>query len=242
MSLTLFWRSLVDFFFPPKCPFCGVILDGLSDNRPCPLCLTQVKPFGHPKCPRCGLGFATENGEDHFCSACLTEERYFTMARAIGSYEGLMKEAISRFKYHGAIRLAKPLGILLTEYQDPDFPFSEFDLILAVPLHRRRLRQRGFNQATLLARRVSRTHSIPLDSDSLQRTRFTEPQTRLSGPERQKNIRGAFKVLKPEIIAGKHILLIDDVFTTGATVQECSKVLVKGGAKRVDVLTLARVL
>jgi ComF family protein len=153
-----------------------------------------------------------------------------------------MKEAIPRFKYHGAIRLAKPLGLFLAEYQDPDFPFSEFNLILAVPLHRRRLRQRGFNQATLLARRVSRAHSIPLDSTSLLRSRFTEPQTQLSGPERLKNIRGAFKVGRPEIIAGKHILLIDDVFTTGATVQECAKVLVKGGAKRVDVLTLARVL
>jgi len=242
MSLSFFWRSLIDFFFPPQCPFCGRVLGGSAANRPCPLCLAQIKLFDHPRCPCCGLGFVTEQGEDHLCAGCLTEERYFTTARAIGPYEGLMKEAIPRFKYHGAIRLAKPLGLLLAEYQDPDFPFSEFDLILAVPLHRRRLRQRGFNQATLLARRVSRAHSIPLDSTSLLRTRFTEPQTQLSGPERLKNIRGAFKVFRPEIIVGKHILLIDDVFTTGATVQECAKVLLKGRAKQVDVLTLARAL
>jgi ComF family protein len=188
------------------------------------------------------LGFREAPGDDHLCSGCLTEERYFTKARAIALYEGLMAEAISRFKYQRDSRLAKPLGTLLAEYQDPEFLFAEFDLMLAVPLHPQRLRQRGFNQSILLARRLSRTHSIPLDLKSLQRTRQTQPQTHLSGSERQKNIRGAFEVRKPEVISGKHVLLIDDVFTTGATVQECSKVLLKAGAKEVDVLTLARAL
>jgi ComF family protein len=153
-----------------------------------------------------------------------------------------MAEAISRFKYQGASRLAKPLGAFLAEYKDPEFPFADFELILSVPLHPRRLRQRGFNQSLLLARRVNRMHSIPLDFTALQRTRHTEPQTQLSGPERRENIRGAFEVRRPEGIVEKHILLIDDVFTTGATVQECSRVLLKAGAKRVDVLTLARAL
>jgi ComF family protein len=134
------------------------------------------------------------------------------------------------------------LGTLLAEYQYPEFLFSAFELILSVPLHPRRLRQRGFNQSLLLARRVSRTHSIPLDFTALRRTRHTEPQTQLSGSERQKNIRGAFEVRRPELIAEKHILLIDDVFTTGSTVQECAKVLLRADAKQVDVLTLARAL
>ena len=237
-----FWRALVDFFFPPKCPLCGESLGELPLERPCPLCLSEIKFFSHPRCPRCGLGFRETPGDDHLCSGCLTEERYFTKARAIAPYEGLMAEAISRFKYQGASRLAKPLGALLGEYQDLEFPFAEFDLILAVPLHPQRLRQRGFNQSMLLARRLSHRHSIPLDFTSLQRTRHTLPQTHLSGSERQKNIRGAFEVRRPEVISGKHVLLIDDVFTTGATVQECSKVLLKAGAKRVDVLTLARAL
>jgi len=153
-----------------------------------------------------------------------------------------MMEVISRFKYHGASRLAKPLSTLLSEYKDPELPFSEFDLILPVPLHPQRLRRRGFNQSLLLARRVSRHHSIALDFKSLQRIRHTQPQTELSGAQRQKNIRGAFEVRNPFVIEEKRLLLIDDVFTTGATVQECSKVLLKAGAKRVDVLTLARVL
>jgi ComF family protein len=240
--MTPFWHALIDFFFPPKCLFCGESLGELPDDHPCPLCSSRIKSFSHPHCPCCGLGFGDTPGEDHLCSRCLTEERHFTRARAIGPYEGLMAEAISRFKYQGASRLAKPLGALLAEYKDPEFPFADFELILSVPLHPRRLRQRGFNQSLLLARRVSHTHSIPLDFTALRRTRHTEPQTQLSGPERQKNIRGAFEVRRPEGIAEKHILLIDDVFTTGATVQECAKVLLKAGAERVDVLTLARAL
>jgi len=240
--MTPFWHALIDFFFPPKCLLCGESLGELPDDHPCPLCSSRIKSFSHPRCPCCGLGFGDTPGEDHLCSRCLTEERHFTTARAIGPYEGLMAEAIHRFKYQGASRLAKPLGTFLAEYEDPEFPFADFELILSVPLHPRRLRQRGFNQSLLLARRVSRAHSIPLDFTALRRTRHTEPQTQLSGSERQKNIRGAFEVRRPEGIAEKHILLIDDVFTTGATVQECAKVLLKAEAKRVDVLTLARAL
>ena len=240
--MTPFWQALIDFLFPPKCLLCGESLGELPDDHPCPLCFSRIKFFSHPRCPRCGLGFGDTPGEDHLCSPCLTEERYFTRARAIGPYEGLMVEAISRFKYQGSSRLAKTLGTLLAEYKDPDFPFSDFELVLCVPLHPHRLRQRGFNQSLLLARWVSRAHSLPLDFTALQRTRHTQPQTQLSGYERHKNIRGAFEVRRPELIAEKQILLIDDVFTTGATVQECAKVLLKAGAKQVDVLTLARAL
>lgn len=234
----LFGRTLVDFFFPPRCPFCGA--GSKESERPCPLCLSQIHFFSHPRCPRCGLGFATDCGDDHLCSGCLAEERTFAKARSIASYAGLMAEVIARFKYQGASHLARPLSAFLAEYQDPEFPFSPFDLILPVPLHPQRLRQRGFNQSNLLARRISRRHSIPLDFTTLKRIRPTQPQTQLSGPERRENIRGAFEVQNPQTIQKKHLLLIDDVYTTGATVGECSKVLRKAGAGQVDVLTLAR--
>jgi ComF family protein len=133
------------------------------------------------------------------------------------------------------------LGSFLVEYRDPEFPFSDLDLILPVPLHPGRLRQRGFNQSLLLARYFGRKHSIPLDFTALQRSRPTPPQTQLSGSQRQTNVRGAFQVRRPEGVSEKRILLIDDVFTTGATVRECAKVLLGAGAKQVDVLTLARV-
>jgi ComF family protein len=242
LPMSPFWRALENFFFPPKCPLCGISLGENGADLPCPVCLAGIKVFSHPRCPRCGLGFGETAAEDHLCSGCLTKEQSFTRARALGPYEGLLEEAISRFKYRGSLRLAKVLGALLAEYKDPDFPFSGFDLVLPVPLHPRRLRQRGFNQSLLLARRISRRHSIPLDFVALQRSRPTQPQIHLSGSEREKNIRGAFEVLRPERIAQKHILLIDDVFTTGATVDECSRVLLKAGAKQVDVLTLTRAI
>ena len=237
-----FGRAFIDFFFPPQCPICGKALGKYPMDRPCPSCFSQMKVFSHPRCPRCGLGFYTPMGEDHLCSACLTEHWHFTKARSIGPYEGWMVGVISHFKFRGVSRLAKPLGTLLAEYRDPEFPFSEFDLLLSVPLHPQRLRERGFNQSLLLARRIAQIHSLPIDATALQRTRHTQPQTELSGPERRKNIRQAFEVKKTGSIAGKRILLIDDVFTTGATVQECAKTLLKAGAKQVDVLTLARVL
>lgn len=240
MSRSPFWRALLDFFFPPKCPLCGQVLETQLDGRPCPLCLSQIHFLSSPRCPRCGVGFEASAERDHLCSECLTQERYFTKARAIFRYQGPIVEAISRFKYGGVTQLARPLGSFLAEYQDPEFPFADLNLILPVPLHPERLRERGFNQSLLLARSVSRKHSIPLDFTALQRPQFTQPQTQLSGSERLKNVRGAFFVRKPEVVDEKQILLIDDVFTTGATVQECAKVLLGAGAKRVDVLTLAR--
>lgn len=241
MSFAPFWRALFDFFFPPKCPLCGENQESLPDERPCPACLSQIKFFSSPRCPRCGISFHSASESDHLCSECLTEQRYFTKARAICQYDGLIVEAISRFKYGGVTRLARPLASLMAEYRDPEFLLPDFDLILPVPLHPGRLRQRGFNQSLLLARYFGRKHSIPLEFTALRRARPTQPQTRLSGSERQTNVRGAFEVRKPEVVAEKRILLIDDVFTTGATVRECAKVLLASRAKRVDVLTLARV-
>ena len=236
-----FGRALFDFFFPPKCPLCGENQGGRAEDRPCSACVSRIHFFSPPRCPRCGLGFASPAHPDHLCSECLTEERFFTRARAVCLYEGLIVEAISRFKYGRFTRLARPLGDFLAEYQDPEFSFSSLDLVLPVPLHPKRLRERGFNQSLLLARHFSHKHSIPLDITALYRSRPTQPQTQLSGPERQTNVRGAFEVRKPEAVAKKRVLLIDDVFTTGATIRECAKVLLHAGAKQVDVLTLARV-
>ncbi len=235
-----FWRALVDFFFPPRCPLCGEIQEGADPYLPCPACVSRIKRISHPLCSRCGKGFATEEGEDHLCSDCIPGKGNFHLARSFALYDGLVAEGISKFKYGGTTRLAKPLGSLLTSFADPEFSYRSYDRIIPVPLHPRRLRQRGYNQSLLLAREVSRKYLIPLDFTSLARVRPTPPQTRLSGAERRKNIRGAFAVQDPGPLVKTSVLLIDDVFTTGATVEECSKVLLRAGVNRVDVLTLAR--
>ena len=242
MSSPPFWRALLDFFLPPKCPLCGSPLDPPSGERPCSSCLSQIRFFSSPLCPRCGIGFSSPSDPNHLCSRCLKGEWSFGQARAVGPYEGRIREAISRFKFGGAAHLARPLGALLAQCAGSEFPPSTVDLVIPVPLHPRRLRERGFNQSLLLARQVSRRQAIPLNFTALRRLRQTQPQTQLSAAERQKNVRGAFGVEVPEAVEGRKILLVDDVFTTGATVQECTESLLDCGAQEVHVLTLARVV
>lgn len=149
-----------------------------------------------------------------------------------------MAEAIQRFKYHGDIKLAAPLGRF---WEKIDFEDLFFEAIIPVPLHPNRLRERGFNQALLLGKILGRTINKKVFPRALRRIRNTIPQVQLDHGEREKNVRGAFVVREPQKILDKRLLLVDDVFTTGATVNECARVLKKSGAKEVFVLTLARV-
>lgn len=167
------------------------------------------------------------------------------MARSIAEYNGVLLEAIHKLKYNGKTSLAKPLGLMMAEKLSsalsPHSSVLTFDLIVPIPLHKKRLKERGFNQSLLLAREVAKRHHIKMDYLNFKRVRFTEPQINLKGDERLKNVRGAFLVKDARVFKKMRILLIDDVYTTGATVMECSKVLKKAGAKDVYVLTLARV-
>ncbi|MGQ9645752.1 MAG: ComF family protein [Thermodesulfobacteriota bacterium] len=160
------------------------------------------------------------------------------MARALGHYEGVFQKAIHRWKYEGIVGLSPLFGewmaAALPQYWDPKC----FDLILPVPLHKERLRERGFNQALLLARELSRRTGIPYGKNILQKKRPTLPQVQLSGAERERAVRKSFHVLEGETLKGKTILLVDDVYTTGSTVNECSRVLLASGVIRIDVFTL----
>ena len=130
----------------------------------------------------------------------------------------------------------------MADFSFPDVDFTDYSLIIPVPLHIKRLRERGFNQSLLLAHAIERKRQIPLNFSLLKRHKFTLTQTGLNKIERKKNIKGAFEVSDKKKIAGKNIILIDDVYTTGATINECAKTLIKAGAQKVTVLTLARVL
>lgn len=164
------------------------------------------------------------------------------MARAAGTYEGALKETIHRWKYEERTYLTAFFGEKLTEVFYRYWNSQSFDLILPVPLHPKRLKERGFNQALLLAKELSRRTRIPC-SKRLLRKRFpTPPQVDLSGEEREKGVRRSFHIPKAEEVKGRSILLVDDVYTTGATVNECSKMLLRAGAERVDVLTLAHAI
>lgn len=164
------------------------------------------------------------------------------MARAVGYYEGPLREAIHRWKYEEKGYLTSFFGKKLAEGFHRYWDASSFDLLIPVPLHSKRLRDRGFNQALLLVEELSRRTRIPYSKRLLRKRISTPPQIHLSGRERERGVRESFHIQRKEEIEGKTVLLVDDVYTTGATVNECSKVLLKAGAERVDVLTLAHAI
>ncbi len=192
-----------------------------------------------PKCEVC-----KKSGTAALCPECFTSIRFMKPEYGIHSaalYDGALRTAIHRFKFDKRKKLAEPLGILLVQYlgQAPTLKMKELDSIVPVPLHRRRQRSRGFNQIDLLARIISRYYELPVIG-SLERVRDTKPHFELPREERFTNIKGAFKVARPQEVKDKRILLLDDIYTTGATITECAKALTKAGARRIEVLTLAR--
>lgn len=231
-------KSLLDIIFPDVCPFCEEREQQGLLCKPCNAELDSLRITG-PICIVCGLPFASQAASDHTCGKCLKQPMPFVEARSVFKYSGNLREAIHSFKYSQRFILARPFGRMLS---DSAASFSgKPDIAVPVPLHKKRLRTRGFNQSLLLARVISKSLSIGLDYLTLRRTRETAPQIELSTDERQKNVAGAFEVENPSAFKGRNVLLVDDVFTTGATVKECAKVLKKAGAS-VRVLTLARAI
>ncbi len=238
-ALSRIVSPLLDLLFPPLCHCCRAFIPEPGEVRLCPSCREGALPIEGPLCSCCGRPFATPGGMDHLCGDCTLSPPPFVAARSALRYEKSTRELIHSFKYGYKVMLRRPLGLLAAPHLDHFVAGFGADLILPVPLHVKRLRQRGFNQALLVAEIFSRRWGIPLSRTDLRRTRWTEPQVTLSAAERAENVRGAFSLAKPAELAGKRVLLVDDVYTTGSTVKECSRVLREGGAVTA-VLTLAR--
>jgi len=240
-------QGLADLVFPPKCLVCGVFLTGNQPSGPdglagfCPECLAGLLPLPQAHCRCCGRPFDTGAPSVHVCARCRKKHPVYDQALSAGLYEGALRSAIHRLKYSGRTELARPLAAFMADHLSPPFFPPQVDLILPVPLHRKRLRERGFNQALLLARKLYREYQALVRFDLLLRTRWTEPQVNLKGPERLANVRRAFALSDPAAVKNRSVLLMDDVYTTGATINECARVLKKAGAAQVLVLTLARV-
>lgn len=208
----------------------------------CPQCRDRWTAVAAPLCSRCGLVFKSRVGQDHLCGRCLKRPGAFTRARATGVYDQSLRIAIHAFKFKGRTRLAVPLGRLLFDTYQHYWRIGDIDVVAPVPLHRRRFRQRGFNQAHLLVRQWRLPAETVIIRDLLVRSRDTAPQTGLDRRQRRLNIKNAFSMRCPGQSTGKRVLLVDDVLTTGATADICAAALMRDGARRVDVLTLARAL
>ena len=232
--------GIADLIFPPRCITCGVVLKEHGPLPFCPQCTAGIHFIRSPLCPRCGIPFPVTEGEDHLCGECLVTRRPYAVARAVGLYDETLLTAIHLFKYRGRIGIGKVLGKIMADFAGGMWDMNVFSVIMPVPLHRKRLRERGFNQAVILARQIAKRFSLPLDFMTLKRAVFTAPQVGLGREDRSVNVRGAFAVRKPERIAGKRILLVDDVYTTGSTLTECARTLLKAEADSVAVLTLAK--
>ena len=248
--------SIFTVIFPTSCSLCHNELAEAGTLDICRDCWAALEPWSGPACSHCGLPLASERTLDatvSLCSQCRLEEFDFDRARSYGLYAGKLRAAILQLKFRRRERLGKKLGALMALSWDSlveDRDASPMVLV-PVPLHHSRQRERGFNQAELLAHGLSRTLARRLDKTRrraipraeircLLRTRATVSQTGLTVPQRRENVRGVFAVSRPERIRDREVIVVDDVMTTGATLSACAGALKKAGAQRVMGLTLAR--
>jgi ComF family protein len=231
--------ALLDFLFPPLCHVCRSFISQAGAVHICQDCREQMPGVGHPLCTVCGLPFLGARA-DHLCGACQTSKPSFDSARAALVYEGHCRDLIHAYKYRYKTHLRRPLALLTAEYLSEHIAAVRPDLIVPVPLHVRRIRSRGFNQAVLLGELLAREWKLPLNRQALRRIRWTEPQINLSAAERRNNVKGAFAVADTASVNKRSVLLVDDVYTTGSTVEECARVLKAAGASEVTVVTVAR--
>lgn len=234
-------HAALDFIFPPLCHVCRTFIPDAGSLHICCACGERLVPIASPLCVVCGVPFIG-CGDDHVCGDCVTTHHHVDAARAALVYEGVTHDLIHAFKYRNKTHLRRPLALLAIGALSGFVLKRAPDLIMPVPLHKKRLRGRGFNQALLLGEMYSTHWKIPLDRHNLRRIRWTEPQVSLSAGDRRTNVKGAFAVQDSGLVSGRRVLLVDDVLTTGSTVEECALMLKRAGAVDVSVITVARAL
>ena len=231
------FETAIVFLYPAKCRVCEEFLGVASLPYICANCWQNMQFLEPPWCDICGTPEA--NGR---CDECATSPPRYGKLRSIAFYHTTLQQAIHLFKFEKKKVLAQYIIQLINAHIPADCEMAEYDFVLPIPIHKKRLRERGFNQATLLANGIATVEGIPVLTDTLVRKRHTVAQSSLDREARQQNIVGAFEVRNPDIISGKRLLVIDDVFTTGATIREAVSELWTADPAEIDVLTLARTL
>lgn len=227
--------SAFDFLLPPRCPACQIKIP--DNGHFCGTCWSDLEFISEPRCKHCGIAFEFDPGPEHICAACLADPPDVCWVRATCVYEGMARDLILRLKHGAQINLAPAMARLMA-INMPDQ--QERVLLVPVPLHRRRFFARRYNQSMLLAQSLSNLTDVPVGARALTRIRSTGSQGGLSRKQRRRNVTGAFAANR-NIVAGHHIILIDDVVTTGATADACAQTLMKAGARSVGLLVFAKV-
>ncbi|MCR4437491.1 MAG: ComF family protein [bacterium] len=226
-KLMVAFAPLLDFVLPPYCVLCQAHLE-IHEFVLCTNCW-----LGLPTCPQPVIAFGGQRGKG-------SQHPYLSTSFSVWRYSPEVQEVIHLFKYRGYQCLAHPLGLALGGALQAVGALATSDLLVPVPLHPARKRERGYNQSELLARTASKICGIRVETELLRRTRYTTPQAKLGAAERTRNVAGAFAVSAPAHVQGRGIILVDDVFTTGATANECARVLLQAGAREVSLATMAR--
>lgn len=241
---------MLDILFPRVCPSCGKSIH--KENKLCEACLQDIKLIEDWRaCAKCGIPFGyfdsrgenmSEPGQDspgNLCGKCVNDSYTFDKARSLAIYDGSIRELIISFKYQSKLGYAEVLLDLLRTHFPEDL--DGFDSVVPVPLHIDKLRMREYNQSAVLAKGVAIYKGVKCDLFGLKRIRDTVPQIELKNEkERRRNVKGAFSISRKRSYKSESVLLVDDVFTTGSTSDECAKMLLKSGAYKVQVLTLTR--
>ena len=227
-------------FFPSFCRICSALLDSTGERVVCRRCLAGMTARRSGFCLVCGRFFEGE-GDPHICGECQQSPPAFSRHRSCASYRGIIKDVILLFKFRGYSVLGDPLARFMNRTLDREEDlWWGVDVLVPVPLHPRRRARRGFNQAAVLARRLGRLRELEVVEGVLIRKENRAPQSALSAVERRKNIRGAFGVKNRIRLKGKTVLLVDDVFTTGTTLEECARILKRDGVREVRAVTAAQ--
>ncbi len=222
------WSRFIDLLFPPRCGGCHA-----AGSLWCAACQAATPPIEPPWCEKCGEPFVT----DRLCANCQRHPLVINQIRSVALFDGVLRQAVHRFKYERLSSLAEPFGDMLAAYWLAAQLVA--DWLIPVPLHPSRERDRGYNQSDLLARQLGQRVGVPVSSRGLRRTRATAVQMTLNAAERRQNVAGAFECVEPRVQA-KRVVIIDDVGTTGATLDACAQAVLQAGAAAVMGLTLAR--
>ena len=233
-------KLLKDLLFPVRCPICGEIVDwSKKNNRICEKCRPKLRRITEPFCKRCGKPL--KGTQEEFCYDCKETKHHYSQGRAVYVYDSMLKQSIGNLKYHNKREYAVFYIEEIATYLKKDIQRWKPLCIVPVPLYKKKRRSRGFNQAELLAKGIGKKMGIPVYSNLLKRRTDTLPQKKLGKKERKENLKQVFyleKSMETEI-KGKNILIVDDIYTTGSTVDQCSKVLKRAGAGEVYFVCIA---